>query len=318
MDLETVAVFGGSGKVGRRIIDILLDKGLAVRALVHRTPITTPGVESISGSITEPEAVAEVVRGADAVVHLATMKEDPDTFFDVSIRGTFNVLEACRNEQVRQLILFSGDAIQGIWFYPQPIPINETHPKTAYPGYYAFSKVIEEVMAEQYAIQYGVPVSILRSSWIFEQDDLLGHFSLLENVNPAEPGHGFGDVGDEVMALVEAGREHIALQVNADGEYYYRHIVHIDDVMQAFEKMLGNPTALGEDFNIASPAPFEYSVAGAYLAQKLSLPTIDIPCPNYHSFAIDISKARSVLGYAPQNDIFTMIDRAIAYREQNA
>ncbi len=318
MNLQTVAIFGGSGKVGRCIIDILLDKGLAVRALIHRTPITTPGVESISGSITEPEAVAEVVRGADAVVHLATMKEDPDTFFDVSIRGTFNVLEACRNEQVRQLILFSGDAIQGIWFYPQPIPINETHPKTAYPGYYAFSKVIEEVMAEQYAIQYSVPISILRSSWMFEKDDLLGHFSLLENVNPAEPGHGFGQVSDEVMALVQAGREHIALQVNADGEYYYRHIVHIDDVMQAFEKMLGNPSALGEDFNIAAPAPFEYSVAGAYLAEKLNLPTIDIPCPDYHSFAIDISKARSVLGYAPQNDIFTMIDRAIACRNDSA
>ena len=42
-------------------------------------------------------------------------------------------------------------------FYPQPVPIDENHPRAAYPGYYAFSKVMEEAMAEQYGIQYGVP-----------------------------------------------------------------------------------------------------------------------------------------------------------------
>jgi len=39
----------------------------------------------------------------------------------------------------------------------QPIPINETHPKAAYPTYYAFTKVIEEVMTEQYAISMASP-----------------------------------------------------------------------------------------------------------------------------------------------------------------
>ena len=86
---------------------------------------------------------------ASIVVQLATTKEDADTFFDVSVRGTFNILEACRRESVKQFILFGGDAAQGIWFYPQPIPIDENHPLTAYPGYYAFSKVMEETMAER-------------------------------------------------------------------------------------------------------------------------------------------------------------------------
>ncbi len=318
MSLKTVAVFGGSGKIGRRVIQLLQGRGLNVRALIHRTPIELDGLYTIYGSVTDPEVVGQVVEHADAVVHLATMKEDPDTFFDVSIRGTFNVLEACREADIQQLILFSGDAVQGIWFYPQPIPINENHAKAAYPGYYAFSKVIEETMAEQYAIQYGVPITILRSSWIFEKDDLLNHFSLLENVNPAEPGHGFGEVADDVMALVEAGEERIAMQVDADGAPYHRHIVHIDDVMQAFAKMLGNPSAAGEDFNIAAPAAFEYRVACEYLSEKLGIPVIEIACPGYHSFEIDISKARSILGYAPENDIFTMIDRAVAYRKEHA
>ncbi len=316
MDIETVAVFGGSGKLGRRVIGVLHERNLQVRALVHRTPIDISGVQSISGSVTDQGAVARVVEYSDAVVYMATMKEDPETFFDVSIRGIFNVLEACRSHDIQQCILFSGDAAQGIWFYPQPIPINENHPRAAYPGYYAFSKVIEEVMAEQYAIQYGVPVSILRSSWVFENDDLLRHFSLLENVNPAEPGHGFGKVPDHIMALVEAGEERVAIQTDADGTPYYRHIVHIDDVMQAFGLMLEDQTAVNEDFNIAGPAPFEYRVACEYASEKLGIPAVEVACPGYHSFSIDISKARAMLGYAPQNDIFKMIDRAIAYRNQ--
>ncbi len=254
MTVNTVALFGASGKIGTHLIEVLQGQGLQIRALVHHTPVESPGVESISGSVTDPEAIREVVRGADAVVYMATTKEDPDTFFDVSVRGTFNVLDACRDQDIQQFIMFGGDAAQGIWFYPQPIPINETHPKTAYPGYYAFSKVLEEVMAEQYAIQYRLPVSMLRSSGVFEKDELLDHFSLLNNVDPEEKGHGFGEVTAEILALIKAGEERIPILTDAEGVPYYRHIVHIDDVMQAFGKIVGNESALGQDFNIAAGA----------------------------------------------------------------
>ncbi len=314
MQLGTVAVFGGSGKIGRRVLRVLERRGLAIRALVHRTPVEAENLTAVRGSVTDPEVVAEVVRGADAVVSLATMKEDPETFFDVSLRGTFHILEACRAEHIQQFLLFSGDAVMGIWFYPQPIPIDENHPRAAYPGYYAFSKVIEEVMAEQYAVQYAVPYSILRSSWVFEGDDLLDHFSLLKNVDPAEKGHGFGDVGEEVIALVRAGEERIPILLDADGVPFRRHIVHIDDVMQAFDKMLGNDAALGQAFNVAAPAPFDYRVAADYLAAKTGIPTVELRCPDYHSFEINITRARTVLGYAPANDFARMADRALEAR----
>jgi nucleoside-diphosphate-sugar epimerase len=214
---KTVAIFGAGGKLGQRALALLAQRGWPVRALVHRTPVTGPGVTSIPGSITDPGAVEETVRGADLVVQLATTKEDADTFFDVSVKGTFHVLEACRKQGVEQFLLLGGDAAYGIWFYPQPIPIDENHPLTAYPGYYAFSKVMEETMAQQYAVQYGVPVTVLRSSWVFEGGDLLRHFSLLRNVNPAEPGHGFGEITDDILALVKAGQERIPILTNAQG-----------------------------------------------------------------------------------------------------
>jgi nucleoside-diphosphate-sugar epimerase len=310
--MKTAAVFGASGKLGRHTLRVLAARGYGVRALVHRTAI--PSVHFVPGSITDARAVEEVVRGADIVVQLATTKEDADTFFDVSLRGTFHILEACRRHAVRQCILFGGDAALGIWFYPQPIPIDENHPRAAYPGYYAFSKVMEETMAEQYAIQYGVPITVLRSSWVFESDDLLRHFSLLQNVNPTEPGHGFGEVTDDILALVRAGQERIPILTDARGTPLRRHIVHVDDVMQAFDRTLGNPSALGQTFNIAGPAAFDYRIAGNYLSEKLGVPSVELRCPNYHPFEINITRARTILGYAPENDIFRMADRAIAER----
>jgi UDP-glucose 4-epimerase len=312
--LHTAAVFGASGKLGRRIVAALRDRGLAIRALIHRTPVDAAGVTSITGDIADPRAVSAVIEDADVVVHLATAKEDTATFFDASIRGTFNVLEAARAAKVRQVILVGGDAALGIWFYLQPEPLTENHPFRAYPGHYAFSKVIEETMAGQYAIQYGLPITVLRSSWIFEGDDLLRHFSLLHNVDPAEPGHGFGELTPEVLDLVRRREERIPILVDEHGAPLRRHIVHIDDVMQAFGRMLGNPKAIGRTYNIAGPAPFDYGNAAALLADMLRVPTVTLRCPRYHSFAIDISRARQELGYAPENDFDRMAQRAIAAR----
>ncbi len=314
--MTTVAVFGASGKLGRKILPLLEQRGMACRALVHNTALPDGDAVPIKGNITEAEAVNEVVEGADIVVQMATTKEDPDTFFEVSIRGTFNILEACRQRQIRQFILLGGDAALGIWFYPQPSPIDEDHRLEAYPGHYAFSKVIEETMAEQYRIQYGLPVTVFRSSWVHENDDLLNHFSLLKNVDPAEKGHGFGEVDGATLDLVRNGEERVPILLDRDGKPFRRHIVHIDDVLQAFGKMLDEPKAIGNSFNIAGPAAFDYRSAANHLSQRTGIPTHEITCPAYHSFEIDIGKAQRELGYAPENDICRMLDRALEFREQ--
>ena len=166
-------------------------------------------------------------------------------------------------------------------------------------------------MTEQYRIQYGLPCTILRSSWVFEGRDLLNHFSLLHNLNPEEKGHSFGEVHPDILELVRQGAERIPILTQPNGTPLHRHIVHIDDVMQAFAKMLNEPKTIGDSFNIAGPAPFDYREAGQYLSQKTGIPAIEIPCPDYHPFEIDIRHAQSVLGYSPRNDIFRMIDRAL-------
>lgn len=314
-----IAFFGASGKIGRAALPLLSERGYGIRALIHHTPLPPEfagNAAEIRGSITDPTAVDETVRGADVVIQMATTKEDPETFFDVSLKGIFHILEACRKHQPRQFILLGGDAAMGIWFNEHPTPIAETHPRIAYPGYYAFSKVIEETMTEQYHHQYGLNTTILRSSWVFDDDDLLNHFSLLKNINPAEKGHGFGEPSEETLQLVREGKEHLPILLDRNGKPLRRHIVHIDDVIHALGLMIDNPAATNEDFNIAAPAAFDYRSASNYLSGKTGLPTIEIPCPDYHAFEIEISKAREQLGYNPQNDFETMADRALAWRAE--
>ena len=76
-----------------------------------------------------------------------------------------------RSPTCEQFILIGGDAGVGHFFYEHPMPVTESRPHMAYPGCYALSKVLEEVMLEQYCIQYGLNACCLRAPWIMEKDD---------------------------------------------------------------------------------------------------------------------------------------------------
>ena len=73
------------------------------------------------------------------------------------------------------------------WFETAPprltdIPVTETQKHSAYPGCYALSKVLEEVMLEQYYIQYDLNGCCLRAPWIMEKDDFKYQLSFGEAV----------------------------------------------------------------------------------------------------------------------------------------
>ena len=316
LSIRRVLVTGASGKLGRAIAQALVGAGYHVRALQHRAPVRVNGVELWPGSVTDAQSMRLAITGIDAVCQLATTKEDRETFFDVSVRGTLNLLEACRESgQVKQFLLSGGDAAMGIWFYPQPTPINEAMPLRAYPGYYAFTKVMEEVMCQQYSIQYGLPYTCLRASWVFAENDILKHLSLTRAVDPDRPTVSSWDefLSDEHRQLIARGEDRIPILVNNEGVPYRRHIVHIDDVVQAWMLALDNPAAVGHTFHIAAPSAFSYDQAACYLSKKNGVPTTELYAPGYHSFEIDINRARSVLGYHPQHDIYGIIDAAVTF-----
>lgn len=314
MKIRTVLVTGASGKLGRALVPALLKAGYAVRATQFKTPVRIRGVRTVTGSVADPGFVRRALDGVDAVCHLATCKEDPRHFFDVSVRGTFTLLDEARKRGgLKQLILASGDAALGIFFYPQPKPLDEGAPLAAYPGYYAFSKVMEEVMAGQYRIQYGLPVTVLRISWIHADDDLLAHMTLRP---PDFGGPAWRDLATtrRQRAMFDVGRDAVGCLVHPGGRPFVRHIVGIDDVVQSFLLALGNQRAIGETFNIAGPEAFSYDAVSRHLAGKLGIPVVPFVCRGAHDFRIDIRKARKILGYRPEWDAIRIADAAIAWR----
>ena len=314
--IKNILVTGASGKLGRHLIPELLDADYGVRAMQFRTPVGIDGVDVVTGSVSDARFVKEAVAGMDAVCHLATSKEDPEGFMNTSVRGTFNLLDAARETgSIKQFLLASGDAALGIFFYEQPIPLDENAPLKAYPGYYAFSKVLEETMCNQYAIQYGLPVTILRASWIQAEDDILAYMTFSE---PNFGGPDWSEIAEtaEQKKFFETGENAVGKLLHPDGKPYVRHLVGVKDVVQSFLLALGNAAAAGGTFNIAAPSPFSYDVLADYISKKMNLPVVDFVLDGFRDFEIDITKARSVLGYRPTFDVFAMVDAAMAFRKQ--
>ncbi|NIA06474.1 MAG: NAD-dependent epimerase/dehydratase family protein [Actinobacteria bacterium] len=316
MQIKNVLVTGASGKVGRHLIPALVQQGYNVRAMQFNTPLEFDNVEVVQGSMSSRDFVAKAIEDIDAICHLATCKES-ENFLDVSIKGIFNLLETSRNVGgLKQFLLAGGDGSLGIWFYPHPYPLDENTPLQAYPGLYILSKVLEETMCNQYAIQYGLPITILRFSWIHEDDDLLAHMTLKEP-NFGVPVWKELAVTAEQKALFEKDQDAAACLLHPGGSAYKRHIVGVQDVVQAFLLALGNERAVGETFNIAAPSAFSYDALSRYISEKLDIPVVEFERDGRYDFQIDINKARAVLGYRPGYDVFRLVDEAIEFRKSN-
>jgi len=311
--INSVMVTGASGKLGGPVCEALLAEGYQVIATRHRLPVEVDGVEEVPLDVADAAAVEAQVARSDAVIHLATCKEDRQGVIHVSAQGTFNLLEAAaRTRRPKRVILTSGDAVNGIYFNPQPVPIREDMPMVAYPGYYPLSKVIEETMFQQFYWQARVPTVCLRMSWIHAEDDILTHLTVA--------GEQFGvPVWSELMNEEQQARftgasdAAVALR-HPDGTPMRRHVVAVEDCVQAILLALKTEDIEGQTFMIAMNDPFDYVEAAAHAASRLGIETLELIDPVGQDFAIDIAKARYVLGYRPKYDIFGLIDQAVEFR----
>lgn len=104
---RTVAVTGGTGFVGRKLIDRLTASGLAVRALSRRGMV--PGAVTVRGDLDDQGALGDLVRDADDVVHLAGLVKAPDreAFARVNVAGTERLARAMGRGSGRLLLVSS-------------------------------------------------------------------------------------------------------------------------------------------------------------------------------------------------------------------
>jgi UDP-glucose 4-epimerase len=311
-----ILVTGATGKVGRRFIDAVRrspgHKGARIRALCHnRTLPEDDRLAVIKGSIADRAVCEQAMRDVTHVVHLATCKETPEDMVDVTVGGLFWLLEAFRaSKAAEQFMLIGGDAAIGHFFYRHPGPITEATPHMAYPGCYALSKVLEEVMLQQYFIQYGIDGCCLRAPWIMEKDDFKYTLSFGDDVFG-------GPVWKDLVPPADAERYRkagtVPLLLDADGRPLKRNFVHAEDLVAAMLKALGNPRAKQQLFNISMDRPVDYGEVAAYLKGTRGLPSAEIKS-DFHSNWMDNAKAKYFLDWHPDYDLAKLIDGAFDFK----
>jgi len=308
-----VLVTGATGKVGRALIARLRREAVvpAIRALCHnRTLPQADGLSVVRGSIADRATCAEAMQGVTHVVHLATCKETPEDVMDVAVKGLFWLLEEFRQSAAAErFVLIGGDAAVGHFFHRHPGPITEDAPHMAYPGCYALSKVLEEVMIEQYGIQYGIDWCCLRAPWIMEKDDFRCSLSFGDDV--------FGGPDWKTMVPPEVAERSlrdgaVPLLQEEDGTPLKRNFVHVDDLVEAIVAALTAPAARQRLYNIAMDEPVDYGAVASHLERTRGLPATPIRGA-YVSNWMDNSRAKSELGWRPQYDLRKLIDSAWEY-----
>lgn len=308
-----ILVTGAAGKVGQALLAQVWQAypQATVRALVHSRDLPAhPGLETVNGSLSDRSVAEAAVRDCTHVVHLATCKETPADVMDVTVKGLFWLLEAWRGNPVAErFLLVGGDAAVGHFFYDHDGPVTEATPHRAYPGCYALSKVLEEVMLTQVGIQYGLDWCCLRAPWIMEKDDFRYTLSFGPDLFG---GPNWADLAGPELAAEARKTGAVPILKDEDGTAIKRNFVHVSDLVSAILIALTTPVARQRLYNIAMNEPVDYDEVAAILAETQGLPSMPLRSP-YRSTWLSNARARAELGWRPAYDTRRLVTESWAY-----
>lgn len=243
-----VFVTGATGIVGSWLTKELLARRARVVALVRdadpQSELFRSGdvlkVHVVNGPLesfrTLERALSE--HAIDTVFHLAaqaivtTAQRSPLATFEANVRGTYNLLEACRLHAglVQRVVVASSDKAYGehpTLPYTEDMPLNGRHP-------YEVSKSCADLIAQSYYHSFGLPVAITRFGNVYGGGDL--------NWSRIVPG--------TIRSLLRAERPII----RSDGTYV-RDYLYVKDVVHAYlwmSERLGDAAVTGQAFNFGT------------------------------------------------------------------
>lgn len=238
-----VLVTGGAGFIGRWIVKKLLDDGHEVCVLDNLSNGLKENIEEfkgnpkfrfILGDIRDENLLREVFEDVDICIHTAAAInvqesiEDPQKYYDVNVKGSFNVLEEARKRNVKVVLI--GTCM--VYDLTSSKAINEKHPlnpKSPYAG----SKLAAENLALSYFHAYGLPVVITRpfnTYGPYQKSDMEG-----------------GVVSIFIRNFVEGK----TLNVFGDGTQT-RDLLYVEDCAEFIVKATFSDKAVGETINAGS------------------------------------------------------------------
>lgn len=174
--MEKILVTGADGFIGSHLTEKILELGYKVRAFTYYNSFNSWGwldklpkeklkeIEIFTGDIRDPNGVKEAVKDTDIVFHLAALiaipfsYHSPDSYVDTNIKGTLNILQAARSQNLKKVLVTSTSEVYGTAQY---VPIDEHHPFRGQSPYSA-TKIGADRLAESFYRSFDLPVTIVR------------------------------------------------------------------------------------------------------------------------------------------------------------
>ncbi len=342
-----ILVTGGTGRIGANLVPRLLNKGHTIRSFVYPADASRArkldayaGVETVYGDLRDYDGLRRAVAGVDAIYHLAAAFQGPFNardYLDINAMGTLNLLESVR-EQLPDLQRFVYASTEGVYWDARvngryfEAPITEDMAGN-YPNMsYLMTKWLGEELAMVYHYQYGVPICVMRFSTVIDpseflnEDGLPRHFlySTAYNTYRNSESYEVQDIrspGDpSVREMIDAllagwdGEEKLLVSLNPNGVPYRQHFGDVRDIADGLALAIEHDAAVGEIFNLAGAAIFDWSEIAPLLAERHNLPVAEARAPFNNYFELDLSKIKAKLGFQPRHDFHSILSTAEALR----
>ncbi|MBE3135596.1 MAG: NAD(P)-dependent oxidoreductase [Acidobacteria bacterium] len=324
MNGERVFLTGGSGRIGRRVERKLLERGYAVRSLVHRDRPQGPAhpdLELVQGDILDQEGLTRLVPGCSFVVHLAAAwdmfppavyEKENNQLFESVVRGTYNMLEASYAAKGLRCFLYaSTDAAYATGPRKFDAPITEDT-ELQPSRFYALAKIVCEEMCRQYGKLSSLPWLIVRICWCLDMNEILRIFQ-----------YDFWEAGLSTedrarLAPLLAGGRGVFAPLMPDGSSGVDHVSDPEDIAEGIVLGVVNHAAgLRGVYNLAGPSNFRYRELIEKLAVDLGVPWGSAPVKGIEPYELSTERARRVLGYNPRYPIERMLTNAVRYGKEH-
>jgi nucleoside-diphosphate-sugar epimerase len=330
LDIESlyrgpVLVTGATGFLGSALVRHLRRAHVPVRALVRSHAkaqyLSTQGVQTVVGDVTDEDALADALRDVAVVFHLAGKLYEPwaspNEYHVTHVEGTKILLDTARRQTA--LERFVHCSTTGVLGVTGDRPADESTPMRPTNVYEATKAEAE--LAVSAACDEGFPAVVVRPGLVYGPGDLhlLGFFRSVLNRQ-------FRPIG---------------------GRPVWLHPIYIDDMTEAFVRCAVHPRAVGECFNLAGPEPVPLDRLAAAIADAAGTkpavgriplavaraaaavgdalpPRLRSRAPLTrsrldfltHSRLYSVAKAEASVGFDPATDLTTGIKHSIAwYRE---
>jgi predicted dehydrogenase/nucleoside-diphosphate-sugar epimerase len=231
-----ILVTGATGFLGKRLVELLVQKGYFVRALARKLSniekLKSLNVEILFGDVTSSESVKPAFDGIDYVIHTAADTSGGEEEGQLStIQGTKNIIDLCEQFKIKKLIYISSCSVYGVSDYKSGQIVTEESSLERFPlerGHYSHAKLEAEAIVRQAMGKGVIQIVCLRPGTIFGPGGEI-----------FTPMMGFSS-GNKLFAIIGNGK-------------FILPLVYIDNLIEAIVTALKEEASIGKIFNVVDP-----------------------------------------------------------------